>query len=231
MKNCIRYPHLMKAEILADLPEDVKAEFLDQCSVRIFDKPTEVLQQGVIATGMFMVAHGSIDITHDTEEGQTVIIHTAGQGEIVGEVEAIADKPCAATVTVAGNSTLLFCPKPILFDYLKNTVFLRNLVAIFYERLVRDNTFKSVDQFYPVERRLCAYLQKMSREKPQISKSQAYIANVVGCSRQTVNRELGILRDQKVIALEKGSILILDREALDARVGAFSLPADTGRMN
>ncbi len=230
MKNCVRYPHLMKAEILADLPEDFKVDFLEQCSPRIFDRPTVVLEQGELAPGMFMVAHGSLDITHDTEEGQTVIIHTAGQGEIVGEVEAIADKPCAATASAAGSTTLLFCPKPVLFDCLKNTVFLRNLVTIFYGRLVRDNRFKSVDQFYPVEKRLCAYLQQMSRDRKEISKSQAYIANVVGCSRQTVNRELGLLREAGVIALEKGSIHILDREALDARVGGFTGPYP-GHMN
>ena len=230
MKNCIRYPHLLKADLLADLQDDFKASFLDHCTVRIIDQPTTILAQGEIVPGMFMVAHGTIEITHTTEEGQTVIIHNGTQGEVVGEVEAIADKPCAATVTASASSTILFCPKLLLFDCLKNTVFLRNLMSIFYGRLVRDNKFKSVDQFYPVEKRLCAYLQQMFREKGEISKSQAYIANVVGCSRQTINRELGVLRDQNVIALEKGSIHILDRTALDARVGAFDGPV-SGRMN
>lgn len=230
MKNCVRFPRLLKSDILADLPEDFKGSFLDQCSVRIFDTATVVLAQGEMAAGLFMVAHGTFEITHMTEEGQTVIIYNAGQGEIVGEVEAIADKPCAATVIASDNSTILFCPKPVLFDCVKNAVFLRNLTSVFYERLVRDNKFKSVDQFYPVEKRLCAYLQQMFREKGEISKSQAYIANVVGCSRQTVNRELGVLRDQRVISLEKGSIHILDRDALDARVGVFEGPVG-GRMN
>ena len=230
MKNCIRFPHLMKADILMDLPEDFKVDFLDQCSVRIIDRPVAILSQGEMALGMFMVAHGSIEISHMTEEGQTVIIHNGGQGAIVGGVEAIADRPCAATVTVSANSTILLCPKPLLFDCVKNMVFLRNLASHIHEIMLRDNKFKSVDQFYPVEKRLCTYLQQMFREKGEISKSQAYIANVVGCSRQTINRELGVLRDQNVIALEKGSIHILDREALDARVGSFDGPVG-GRMN
>ena len=73
---------------------------------------------------------------------------------------------------------------------------------------------KFVDQFYPVDQRLCDYLYRLSVERPEISKTQADLAGLLGCARQTLNRELGRLRDQDIIQMEKGKIRVTDREAL-----------------
>ena len=50
--------------------------------------------------------------------------------------------------------------------------------------------------------------------KPEITKPQADLAGLLGCARQTLNRELGRLRDRNVIEIEKGRIRVLDRAAL-----------------
>ena len=88
------------------------------------------------------------------------------------------------------------------------------LMSAGYDRLVRDNSTKFVDQFYPVEQRLCDYLYRLSADKPVITKTQADLAGLLGCARQTLNRELGRLRGKKILTMEKGKIHILDRQAL-----------------
>ena len=54
-----------------------------------------------------------------------------------------------------------------------------------------------------------------SERNSTIYDSQTYLAGVVGCSRQTINKELGVLRDKGFISVEKGVIEILDREKLE----------------
>ena len=214
MKNSIRFPHMFRAPIFADLPEDFSVQLVDECSVQIFDKPTQVLAQGDAIHGMYMIAHGSIEVTCVNPEGQSVLIHVMRQFEVFGEVEALAECPCAATCTAAANTTLLYCAKPMLYQSARSLVFLRNLMKMSYDRLVRGNTIKFVDQFYPVEQRLCAYLHRLSVDRVEISKTQGDLAGMLGCARQTLNRELGRLRDRAIIEIEKGKIRVTDRDAL-----------------
>lgn len=214
MRNTVRYPGLLQLPLLQDLPQDFNVQFLDQCALRTFDRPTQVLRQSDGVPGMFIVAQGSVEITCINAEGQTVLIHLCRQGEVFGDVEVLADKPAAATCTVAARTTLLKCDRAALLSAMQTPLFMRNVMAASWERLVRDNAIKFVDQFYGVEQRLCDYLHRLSVDRPEISKTQADLAGLLGCARQTLNRELGRLRDRQIIAMEKGKIRVLDREAL-----------------
>ena len=93
---------------------------------------------------------------------------------------------------------------------------MRNLFRVSYDRLVRDNQNKFVDQFYPVEQRLCEYLYRLSVDTAEVPKTQSDLAAILGCARQTLNRELGGLRERNIIELQKGKIVVLDRDALRA---------------
>ena len=101
-------------------------------------------------------------------------------------------------------------------EALGSVEFVTNLMKVFHGHLLQLNYFKLVDRNSPVDHRLCAYLLMFSERNSKIYDSQSYLAGVVGCSRQTVNKELGVLREKKFIAIEKGSIEILDREKLEA---------------
>ena len=218
MKNSLAYPHLLRAPLFEDVAPAVAAPLLDRFGAQTYPEDTVLLSQGEKVRGMHMIAHGIIEVSTYSREGNVSIIHQAARGEVMGEVEALADRVCAATCTTARNATVLFCPTDILRDALTEPLILRNIMRLSHARLIRDNHAKYVHQFYPVERRLSAYLLMLGRKNTVLAKSQSYLANIAGCSRQTVNRELGVLRDQGVIALEKGVIRILDIAALEARV-------------
>jgi biotin operon repressor len=51
-----------------------------------------------------------------------------------------------------------------------------------------------------------------------IRQSQSYLAGLVGCSRQTINKELGVLKEKSIIAINKGGISVLDRANLEQRI-------------
>jgi CRP/FNR family cyclic AMP-dependent transcriptional regulator len=221
MRNAVRFPHLMTAApLLRDLDNGFKDSFLEACLVRQYGRGDTVLAQGGPVEGMYLIAHGAVEITSFNPDGQTVLIHLHQRGENFGEIEAYGDIPAAANCTAADNAVLLFAPKSLLFSALREPVFVRNVFRACCDRLVRDNTTKFVDQFYPVEQRLCDYLYRLSVDKPEVTKTQADLAGLLGCARQTLNRELGGLRDQGVIEMRKGKIVVLDRPALLTRATA-----------
>lgn len=212
---------MLRAPVLRGLSASSAASFIDDCSVHKFDEPTMVVSQGEASDGMYLIAEGSVEITCANAEGLAVLIHVMRRFDIFGEVEALAESPCAATCMAAANTSLLFCAKPVLQILCREQAFLRNIMRISYERLVRDNTVKFVDQFYPVEQRLREYLFRLSIDQPVISKTQGDLAGLLGCARQTMNRELGRLRKRRVIEITKGRIRVIDRQALlSLRTGA-----------
>jgi len=230
MKNSSRFPQLLSAPILSDLPDDTKIEILDACSVRVFSENTVFLDQEDHASGMFLVAHGTVEVSFLSTDGNKSIIYHAGPGEVLGAIEAVADRPCAATCMAFSNSTVLFCAKALLFEHLKSPVFIRNFAVNAHEILSRDNTFKSVDQFFSVEQKICMYLLHLSARNSKFTQSQSYLANAVGCSRQTVNKEFGRLRDLKIINPKRGEIEVLDHKALARRIDTMDL-AKSGPSN
>lgn len=215
MDNSARFPHLMRSEILKGLPKDFRKDFLNQCSVMPFTTPTIFLHQGELAGGMYLIADGNVDVFYLGKEGQRAFLARAGVGGSIGEAEAIAEQICAATCEARADTTLLFCSRALLLEALKTPGFVKNLTRIFHGHLLHLNYFKLVDRLTPIDHRLCAYLLMFSERNNTIYDSQTYLAEVVGCSRQTINKELGLLRDKNLIAIKKGMIEILDRQKLE----------------
>lgn len=212
---------MLIAPILKDLPEEERAAFLNACAVRIFDEATTIFAQGEMVDGMLLVAHGAVEVSYLSAEGNKSILLHAQPGQVLGAIEAISGRPSAASCKAFAKTTVLFCDTAQLFEQLQSPVFIRNFAVYAHEILSRDNTLKSVDQFYTVEQRICMYLLHLSSQKLKFTQSQSYLANAVGCSRQTVNRELGRLRDEKIIEQTRGEISVLDSAALQKRVEAL----------
>ncbi len=214
MNNSEQFPHLQKSPIFADIPREDVRMFLDRCTSRIFRQKTVLLRESEAADGVYIVAHGSIDIYSTSYNGHRVLLHRAGQGEIVGELEAISQRLCTATCETGRNTTILTVPIALLMEYLKGDLFLRNVMSIFYNRLDRSNQFKVVDNCYPIRQRLSAYLLYLSGKSRVISDNQTFLAELIGCSRQTINRELGSLRDDGVLTIKGRKIEIVDLDLL-----------------
>lgn len=215
MKNSIIYASLLRSNILANLPEQTKVNFIDQCQVRTHIQPTEILTQGVVAPGIFLVAYGRVEVSHCDTEGNSSLIYVAGEGEVLGEAEALTDNPCAATCTTLPNTTVLYCPTAQIIERVGSVEFFRNIIATMYERLMRDNRLLIINQFYTLDQRLCIYLcQLSSARRPEVSISQAQLAAMIGCSRQAINRKLAKLQGEGLISLSKGAIRVLNRDAL-----------------
>ena len=214
IQNSIRFPHLLKCKLLTGLPETLKRKFLNSSVVKTFDAPVNFIHQGNAAKGIFLIAHGSVEISRLNTSGQNAFMSTAEVGNCVGEIEAVAEKESIASVTASKGTILLFLPNSALPEYLGQVEFVRNLSLIFLERMENNNSFRSVDRLDPVDIRLRSYLHFMSRQNSRIDKGQTDLAEIICCSRQTLNKELGKLRRLRILDINSGSVVILDRERL-----------------
>ncbi|MHA3915885.1 Crp/Fnr family transcriptional regulator [Halovulum sp. GXIMD14793] len=214
MKVSEQFPHLLKSPLFADMPKEDARGFLDRCTPKLYRQKTVVLREGEPVEGIFIVAFGTLDIYSTSFNGHRILLHRAGQGEILGELEIMADRPCAASCETARNTTLLNVPVPLLYEHLASRKFMRNLMQTLHKRLRRENQFKVLDKCYPIRQRLSAYLLYLSGRSMIVTDNQSFLAELIGCSRQTINRELGALRDDGAIRISGRKIEIADVDLL-----------------
>ncbi|WP_370208850.1 Crp/Fnr family transcriptional regulator [Pararhodobacter marinus] len=206
---------LSEADLLRGVEPEPRKALLAECPVSSYHESTPLLVQGEPARGCYIVVRGRVEISYVDPQGNAVILHVATTGEVVGEVEALSDRPCAASCTALANTTVIYCSAEALLRHVPPRILIRNLAAILHERLARDNQLRTIGQFYPAEQRVCLYLNQFTTpDHPETHLSQAYLATLVGCSRQRVNRILGVLRRDGIIAMERNTIRVLDRARL-----------------
>ena len=177
MENCIRFPQLLKSEILSGLDVNFKKNFLNACGVRTYRSSTPIFEQGEPSDGMVLVAHGYVDVVYMGEDGRQLFLTRSKAGATLGETEAISDEPCAASCIASKDTMVLFGA---------------------------------------VGMRLRGYLYMLSENVSKVMETQSYLASVVGCSRQTINRELAKLREEGHITQNGSEIIVVDRESLGA---------------
>ncbi|SNR33477.1 Crp/Fnr family transcriptional regulator [Puniceibacterium sediminis] len=218
MKTSLRFPHLKNCALLEDMPPCEKAAFLDDCIVQTHVGATEILTQGEPSPGFILIATGTVEISYLSVDGHRAIITQLSTGDAVGEPEVFAQLPCVASAVVHPNTVTLLYPSSKLRTMMRSEIFVRNVSRSYVLRMQRDNQFKAIDQFQPAEQRISSYLWHLSAEDRVVRITQSYLANVVGCSRQTVNKVLGRLRDEDLIAIRKEEIEILNPDGLGSQL-------------
>lgn len=189
------------------------------CTVQTHTAATDILRQDEDSPGCFILLKGRVEISHIDRQGNAMIVHVAGPGEVVGEVEIFCHRPCVATCTALPGTVLLFCTAEVLQRHLTPQQLVANLARILHDRLARDIRQWSIGQFQTAEQRVCLQiLQFTSEEYPEIRLSQDYLAALAGCSRQTVNGTLGMLKRLGAIEMRRGAIRVLDRARLSVDV-------------
>ncbi|MDT1061978.1 Crp/Fnr family transcriptional regulator [Paracoccus sp. CPCC 101403] len=206
---------LISAEILDGLTLAQKRAFIAECQFRSFRAARDILWQGERTEGFFLVEQGQVEVTYIDDQGNSIIVHIAGPGEVLGEVEALSGKPCAATCRAMANSRVLYCTTAQLLKHVPARTLVTNLASVLLDKLVRDNRQRSLDHFLTADQRICVYLQQFTTPgQPELRINQTYLAALAGCSRQTVNRKLNELRLQGIIDISRGRITVLLHDRL-----------------
>ncbi|MFT4014712.1 MAG: Crp/Fnr family transcriptional regulator [Paracoccus sp. (in: a-proteobacteria)] len=204
----------LRPALLAGLSDDERMALFSECTPLHFAATAEILSQGEPAPAAFLIVKGRVEVTFLDDDGNQVMAHIAVPGEVMGEVEMLSGKTCAATCRAQAGTDLLMFSEAILLKYLPVASVLRNFASILHSRLVRDTMLHAIAQYYPAKARICIHLHRLSGRDKDISISQSQLALLAGCTRQTVNATLAELRDQGVIELGRGQIKVLDPHRL-----------------
>lgn len=208
----------LRSILLDGLSVAERQAFLGECTPLHIPTPTEILSQGEPTRICYLIVQGRVEVTFLDRDGNSVLTHVAGPGEMVGEVEVLSDLPCTATCRTFPHTRLLSFAAPQLLRHVPPDLLLRNLAVLFHNRLLLHSRMRAITQFYTAEARVRLHLLNLADGRSEVQINQAQLAQMAGCSRQTVNRVLGEMRAEGQIATRRGSIRILNGASM--RLGA-----------
>jgi CRP/FNR family cyclic AMP-dependent transcriptional regulator len=185
---------------------------------KTYPKNAVVLTEGETGDSLYMIQSGKVKVFIGDEEGREIILKIIGPGAFFGEMSMIDKQPRSASVTTVEASTFLVLTHVAFERCLEQAPRIAQIVMQCLAQRVREadrkiGTLALMDVYGRVASTLLE-LSVYSEGKLMVGEklSQQDLANMVGASREMVNRILKDLSERGFISIESKAITIINRE-------------------
>lgn len=219
------------AETLAGIPffSGLDAASLESVGrgmrARRFRRGEVIFHQGDPGDALFIVMSGAIKIMLPSETGDEAILATLRPGDVFGELALLDGAPRSATAVALEATETLILPRDQFRELLATEPAIRDaLLASIAAELRRLTNHVEELHFLDITGRLASRLARLAAESGTAEPdgtvrlksplTQGDLAAMIGCTRQSVNKLLGMFTDDGLIRLERDSIVVLDLDAL-----------------
>ncbi len=188
----------------------------DQTIEKIAPKNTVILTEGEAGDSLFLIVQGRVKVFIGDEDGREIILKILAPGDFFGEMSMIDRQPRSASVSTLEPSVFRVLSHQAFQDCLDRTPRIGSIVMQALAKRLRDADRKiSTLALMDVYGRVAATLTELAittNGKTIVGErlSQQDIANMVGASREMVNRILKDLSERGYITVESKSITILN---------------------
>jgi CRP/FNR family cyclic AMP-dependent transcriptional regulator len=183
-----------------------------------YPKNAVVLTEGEMGDSLYMIQSGKVKVFIGDEDGREIILKIMGPGAFFGEMSMIDKQPRSASVTTIEPSTFQVLTHAMFEKCVEQAPHIAQVVMQILAHRVREadrkiGTLALMDVYGRVASTLLE-LAVMKDGKLMVSErlSQQDLANMVGASREMVNRILKDLSERGFISIESKAITIINRE-------------------
>lgn len=212
------------------LEEEAMAEISRDLHRRDLPSGAQLITAEMPGESVYFVARGSIKVQILLADGREVTLAVLGPGQMVGEMSLIDEAARSADAVCLEPTTVLWMDRLTFRRHLgEHPILTENLVRELSHRLRHANQRISALSSLDVGGRLAAQLLAFGDDFGQeeeggalrisLPLSQSELADLVGATRESVNRALAHFRDAGWIDFDpERRILLLDRKALAHRM-------------
>lgn len=176
---------------------------------------------------LYIITDGKMKLGHTAADGRESLLAVLGPGELFGELSLFDPGPRTATATALTDVSLMGLGHAALRPWLTGRPEVAEaLLGALAQRMRRTNDQMADLVFSDVPGRVAKTLlelgEKFGRPLPDgihvtHDMTQEELAQLVGASRETVNKALADFAARGWIRLESRSVILLDPERLDRR--------------
>jgi CRP-like cAMP-binding protein len=184
-----------------------------------------LFQKGDPAESVYAIVSGRVRVVSTSDDGKEVVLRILRGGDVFGELGLLHDGHRTATVIGAEPCELLSIGRRDFLSLVESDARVTiPLLAVLAERIadLTDQLSDLVFHGLPVRlaKRLIELAEGYGRETAEgvlieAKLSQQDLANLVGTSRESVNKQLRAWEEGGWLRVERGGVLLLRREKLE----------------
>jgi CRP-like cAMP-binding protein len=211
--------------VLAQLTPAELDRVVAMAGERQFANGKVIFQKGDPGTSLMAVLSGRVRISAFSEDGKEIILNIIEPGQVFGEIALLDGKERTADAIAMGPTTLLVLDRREFIPFLeRNPKIAIRLLEVLCERVRRTSEMVESVAFLDFGARLARLLLRLADTHGEetddgvrigLKLSQTDLGNLIASTRESVNRQLNAWSEEGVVALERGLITILDRDALE----------------
>lgn len=218
---------LAKAGIFQGVDADAVDTLINEMETVTFARGTTIFDEGEPGDRLYIIVQGKVKLARHAPDGRENLLSVMGPSDMFGELSIFDPGPrtssavCVTEVTAATmNSEML---KQWVADH---PAIAQQLLRVLARRLRRTNANLADLIFTDVPGRVAKTLLQLANRfgmqeggalRVNHDLTQEEIAQLVGASRETVNKALATFAHRGWIRLEGKSVLIVDTEHLARR--------------
>ncbi len=218
---------LRRAPLFEALDDDSAAALQAGVTVVELSRAERLFEEGASGNQLYVILDGKIKLTRAAADGRENLLSVLGPGEMFGELSLFDPRPRTASATAVTDSRLAALAHDDLRSWLtgRPDVALHLLRAL-AQRLRRANDVMADLVFTDVPGRVAKALLDLSDRfgTPQENGlqvnhdlTQEELAQLVGASRETVNKALADFAARGWLQLSAKSVLLIEPERLRKR--------------
>ena len=218
---------LRQAPLFSSLDDDAAASLRSSMSETRIGRGDVLFHEGDSGDRLYVVTDGKIKLGRTSADGRENLLAILGPGQMFGELSLFDPGPRSATATAVTPCTLMSLGHDELLRWLEDQPSVaRALLHQLAARLRKTSDVVADLVFSDVPGRVAKALLDLSRRFGRTADdgihvhhdlTQEELAQLVGASRETVNKALADFASRGWLRLEARSVVILDVERLRRR--------------
>ena len=220
---------LRKHPIFCDLESEAFDQLCRYAKHTTLKRGATLFSKGDPGNSLFAVISGTVKMSISSPDGRSAIFNLIGPGEIFGEIAVLDGQSRTADATANTNCEIFVIDRREFLPFVRShpalaMKFIELLCAKL--RWTSDQVEQVILQNLPG--RLASALirlaekHKLAPGDQTIAVTQQEISEMVGMTRESINKQLRVWATRKWVRLEHGAIVVLDAEPLLALVEAGS---------
>jgi CRP/FNR family transcriptional regulator, cyclic AMP receptor protein len=192
---------------------------------RAFPARTVVFHQGEPGHALFIIIQGKVRVYLTSAAGQELTADILSAGEVFGEMALLGEHPRSASVATLTDTHMLQLARADFHRYIRAYPEIAlSILAVLADRLRATTAFAAELVFNDLHGRLARALLTLAARHGvrrdsaiylDVALTQADVAGLVGSTRESVNRVLGVFRDHGLVTVEGTRITVLRADELE----------------
>ena len=221
---------LRKHPIFCDLDDEALDQLCRYAKHTTLKRGATIFSKGDPGNSLVAVVSGTVKISVSSPDGRSAILNLIGAGEIFGEMSVLDGQARSADATANTNCEIFIIDRREFIPFVRSQPALAmKFIELLCMRLrwTSDQVEQVILQNLPG--RLASALIRLTEKHKlmpggrTIAITQQEISEMVGMTRESINKQLRAWAARKWVRLEHGVIVVLDAASLQALAEAGSV--------